>query len=94
MRLLVDGVPFTFGGYSRTKSIFVSKYEKATEIAAVYVQRPTSPPVNSNSNTSCMHEFYEKLVLSIQALKTMNKLKAINGYVRLTFDCLQYAQIS
>ena len=32
--------------------------------------------------------FYEKLVNSVQALKTINKPKEINDYVRLTLDNL------
>ena len=30
-----------------------------------------------------MHEFYEKLVISVQPLEAINKLKEINSYVRL-----------
>ena len=39
-------------------------------------------------NLNRIHEFYEKLVIIVQTLDTMNKLKEMNGYVRLTFDKL------
>ena len=32
--------------------------------------------------------FFEKLGISVQALETMNKLKELNGYFRLTLDKL------
>ena len=41
-----------------------------------------------------IHDFHEKLVISLQTLDTMNKLKETNGYVRLTLDKLShYVQI-
>ena len=46
------------------------------------------PHINS-VNLYKVYEFNEKLPGSVQALKTMGKLKEINGYVRLTFDKLQ-----
>ena len=33
-----------------------------------------------------IHEFSEKLLSSVQALETMEKLKEINGYARLTVE--------
>ena len=35
-----------------------------------------------------MHDVYEKLVVSVQALDNMNKLKETNRYVRLILDKL------
>ena len=35
-----------------------------------------------------VHEFYEKLVTSLQELETMGKLIEVNGYVRMTLDKL------
>ena len=48
----------------------------------------TPLPVITNSNPNRIHEFYEKLVISAQAIEAMNKLKEINGYVRLTLGKL------
>ena len=46
-------------------------------------------PVITNSNPNRTNEFYEKLVISGQALETMNKLKEINEHVKLALDKLQ-----
>ena len=88
VRLLIDGLPFTSEGYSRAKSILLGKFGKSTEIAAAHIQCITSLPVIQNSDPNRIHDFYEKLVVSVKALDTMNKLKEINGYVRLTVDIL------
>ena len=55
-----------------------------------------------------MHEFYEKLVISVQPLEDINKLKEINSHVRLNLskqlgiradlarldnDCLVFAKL-
>ena len=57
-------------------------------MASADVQCVTSVPVLSNSNQNNNHKFYEKLIVSVQALDTMNKPRNIKGYVRLTLDKL------
>ena len=42
----------------------------------------TSLPSISGTNSSKIHEFYEKLVNSVQSLETLGKLKEVNGYAR------------
>ena len=86
--LIIDGLPFTSEGYSRAKFILLGKFGKSTEIAAAHIQCITSLPIIQNSHSNQIHDFYEKLVVSVHALDTMNKLKEINGYVRLTLDKL------
>ena len=66
----------------------LGKFGKSTEITASHIQCITSLPVIRNSHPNRIHDFYEKLVINVQALDTMNKLKKINGYVRLTLDKL------
>ena len=41
-----------------------------------------------NSHPNRLDDFYEKLVINVLVLDTMNKLTEINGYVRLTLDKL------
>ena len=65
-----------------------ARFGKPSEVSAARIQCITSLPVITNSNPNRIHEFYEKVVISIQAFKTMNKLKVINGYVKLTLDKL------
>lgn len=42
----------------------------------------TSLPSIGGTNSSKIHEFYEKLVNSVQSLETLGKLKEVNGYAR------------
>ena len=88
VRLLIDGLAFTSGDYSRAKSILLDKFGKSTETAAAHIQCITSLPVTQNSHPNRTHAFYEKLIISVQVPDTMNKLKEINWYVRLTLDKL------
>ena len=88
VRLPTDGLPFTFEGYSRAKPILLRMFVKSTRIADAHIQCITSLPVIQNSYPNRLHDFYEKLVISVSPLDTMNKLKEINGYVRLTLDKL------
>ena len=88
VRALIDGLPFTPEWYTRAKSILLAKFGKPSEVAAARIQCITSLPVVSNSNPNKIHEFYEKLVVSVQTLDTMQKLRDIKGFVRLTLDKL------
>ena len=88
MRALIDGLPFTPEGYARPKSILLAKFGKPSEVAVAHMQCITSLHVVSNSNRNKIHEFYEKLFVSVQALDTMHKLRDIKGYVRLTLNKL------
>ena len=88
VRLVIDGLPFTPEGYSRAKSVLLGNSGKSTEIAAAHIQCITALPIIQNSHPNQIHDFYEKLVVSVHALDTMNKLKKMNGYVRLTLDKL------
>ena len=88
VRLLIDNLPFTSGGYQGATAILKAKFRKPSVVSAANIQCITSLRVITNSNPTRIHGFYEKLVNSVQALKTMNKPKEINDYVRLTLDNL------
>ena len=88
VRKLINGLPFTPEGYSRAKSILVSTYGKPTVVANAHIKCITSLPIFAGTYPNRVHEFYEKLIVSTQALDTMNKLKDINGYVKITLDKL------
>ena len=45
-------------------------------------------PSIPNTSTVRIHDFYERLSTNVNALDTLEKLKEINGYVRLTLDKL------
>ena len=57
-------------------------------MGTAHIQCITSVPVLSNLNPNNNHKFYEKLIVSVQALDTMNKSRNIKGYVRHTLDRL------
>ena len=88
VRKLIDGLPFTPEGYSRAKSILVSTYCKPTVVANAHIKCRTPLPIITGTHPNRVHEFYEKLIVSTQALDAMNKLKDINGYVKITLDKL------
>ena len=78
VRLLIDGLPFSTEGY----------HGKESEIINAHVNNIALPTLHG-SNPNKISEFYEKLLLSVQALETMGKLTEVNGYVRLTLDKLE-----
>ena len=71
MRLLIDGLPFISESCSRAKSILLGKFGKSTEIVAAHNQCITLLPVIQNSHLNQIHDFYEKLVICVQAFDTM-----------------------
>ena len=84
VRKLVDSLPFTSESYSRAKAILQDKFGKPTIVANTHINCIISLPVVFGSHPNKVHDFYEKLMSSVQALKTMRKLNKIKGYVRNT----------
>ena len=62
------------------------KFGKPGEVCTTHIQCITSLPVITNSILNRIQEFYEKLVISVKNLETINKLKENNGYVRLALE--------
>ena len=71
VRLLIDSLSFRSQSYSRAIAILKAKFGKPSEVSATDIQCITSLPVITNSNPNQIHEFYEKLVVSVQDLETM-----------------------
>ena len=69
-------------------SILNAKFGKTIKVSSVHIQCITCLPTTINSNPNRKHKYFEKLVISAQALETMNKLKEPIDYVRLTLDKL------
>ena len=65
VRLLIEGSPFTSEGYSIAKSILLGKFVKSTEIAAAHIQCLTLLSVIQNSHPNRIHDFFERLVISV-----------------------------
>ena len=89
VRLLIDSLPFTSEDYTRGKNIFMTKYEKLSEVGNAHVQNIMPLPEINDANPQKIHEFSEKLLCSVQALDTMEKIKEMNGYVRVTLNKMQ-----
>ena len=60
-----------------------------TEAVNTYVQNIMALPVISGSQPVKVHEFYEKLLFSVQELGTLWKLKGVNGFVQMSIDKLE-----
>ena len=86
VRYLVDSVPFASEGYSRAKAILLAKFSKPTVVANAHINCIISLPVVFGSRSDKVHDFYEKLMSSVQALEAMRKLNEIKGYVTNTLD--------
>jgi len=89
VRVHIDGLPFSTEGYERAKNILKSTYGKDSEVVNAYVQNITSLPVIRGNYPNKIHEFYAKLLTSVQALESMGKLAEINGLTRATLDKLE-----
>ena len=81
-------MPYNSEGYERAKTILKSTCGKPSKLASARIQNIVNLPVISRSNPNKIHDFYEKLITSVQSLDTMGKLQEINGYVRSTLDKL------
>ena len=84
----VDGLPFSSEGYERAKNILKTKYGKPSEVANAHIQSLMSLQTVHGTQPWKIHEFYDKLVINVQALETMGKLIEVSGYVRLDLDKL------
>ena len=79
---LNEVLPYNSEGYERAKTILKSTFGKPNDLAKVHIQNILG------SNPVYIHNFYQKLIISIQSLDTMGKLRGINGYIRTTVDKL------
>lgn len=66
-----------------------SKYGKKSEVINAHAQSIIALPVVKGTNPSKIHNFYNKLLPSVQALESLGKLNEISGYTRLTLDKLE-----
>ena len=88
VRALVDGLPFTPEGDARANSILLAKFRKHSEVVAANIQCITSFRAFSNAYPNEIKKSYDKLVVIVQPVDTINKLRDIKLYECLTFDKL------
>ena len=67
----------------------MTKYGKSSKVANAHVQNIMSLPQTNNANSQKINDLSENLLYSVQALDIMEKIREMNGYVRVTLDRLQ-----
>ena len=75
------GLPFSSDGYKEAKDISEKKYGINSEIINAHVTQIFSLPVVIRHEVVKIHDFYQKLNLSVQSLKTLKKLCKVEGLV-------------
>ena len=83
------GLPFSSEGYQQAKEILERKYGIDSEIINAHVTQIFSLPAVMRHDVIKIHDFYQKLNLSVQSLKTLKKLSTVEGLVRMTLDKLE-----
>ena len=89
VRSTIENLNHSSEGYERAKQILKSKYGKPSEVINAHVQSIMALPHIRGSNPSKIHDFFNKLLPSAQALESMGKLREISGYTRATLDKLE-----
>ena len=84
----IIGLPFSSDGYKQVKDMLKKKYGINSEIINAHVKQIFSLPVVIQHDVVKIHDFYQKLNLSVQSLKTLKKLTTVEGLVRMTLDKL------
>ena len=79
VRSLIDNLDNDAEGYETAKQILKSKYDKESEIVNAHVQIIFNLPHVRGASPSKIHEIYQRLLPSVQALESIGKLKEIQG---------------
>ncbi len=90
VHVTIDGLPFTIEEYERVKPFSNQNMEETVKsfMRTSKIFYPCYPTIKG-ANVVKIHDFYEKLVSSVQSLETLGKLKEVNGYIRATLDKLE-----
>ena len=75
----IDGLPFTEEGYEHAKKYLREKYGHPDEVTGVYVINLLEMPMITERNVAKVHQFYKKLLFTIESLKTLGKLESVQG---------------
>ena len=85
----IMGLPFSSDGYKQANNTLEKKYGTNFEIINAHVTQIFSLPEVIHHDVVKIHDFYQKLNLSVQSLKTLKKLSTVEGLVRMTLDKLE-----
>ena len=83
------GLPFSSEGYQQAKETLERKYGIDSEIINALVTQILNLPAVMRHDVVKIHDFYQKLNLSVQSLKTLKKLSTVEGLMRMTLDKLE-----
>ena len=79
VRQAIDGLPFNEEGYERAKKYLRENYGHPDKVAGTYVKNLLEMPTITERNVARAHQFYEKLLFTIESLETLGKLEAVQG---------------
>lgn len=82
---LTDGLSFNTERYKQAKNILTSKYEKVSEVVNAII----ALPIIHDSNPIRIHEFYEKLMIHVQSLETVQKLTTLDKLPQIWWDLVR-----
>ena len=83
---LIDGLPFTEGGYLKAKALLEKRYGQTSEVVGAYVRNILELPTIRERDVAKIHDFYEKLLFNVESLLTLKKLNELDAAARFTFD--------
>ena len=86
---LIDGLPFTEGGYLKAKALLEKRYGQTSEVVGAYVRNILELPTIRERDVAKIHDFYEKLLFNMESLLTLKKLNELDAARRFTFDKLE-----
>lgn len=79
VRQAIDGLPFNEEGYECAKKYLREKYGHPDEVVGAYVINLVEMPTITERNVAKVHQLYERLLFTIESLKTLGKLKSVQG---------------
>ena len=79
VRQAIDGQPFNEEGYERAKKYLREKYGHPDEVAGAYVINLLEMPTITERNVAKVHQFYERLLFTIESLEKLGKLESVQG---------------
>ena len=79
VRSALDCLPFTEEGYGRALKYLKEKYGHPNEVAGSYVINLLELPCLVERDVAKIHNFYERLLFSVESLETLGKLQSVEG---------------
>ena len=88
VRSMIDELPPDSRGYEKAKNILLQRYGDTLEVVNAHVQQIMALPIIHGTSRVKIHEFYNNLLVHVQAFDTLGKLEQVRGNVGMTLDKL------